>query len=132
MPEKAVPSEGRLPFDISARSRETCAELRRAAIAMNHPLPPEPFCEQLHEAMERAANRSAESMNLLRDTVGRFTIALRDEGASPEAILIALKSVINSRTFPSVVSPSRDGTGDQLRQQISTWCIEEFFAGRQA
>lgn len=132
MPESTTPSAGRPMFDVSARSRSACAELRRAAIAMNHPVPPEHFCEQLHEAMEQAANRSAESMNLLRDTVRRFTIVLRNEGASPEAILIVLKSVINSRTFPPVVSSALDGTGERLRQQISTWCIEEFFAERQA
>lgn len=70
-------------------------------------------------------------MNSLHFAVRRFTVALKQDGAGPEAILISLKSVINSRTFP-VASNSQDWSSEDLRQQISTWCIEEFFSEKKA
>ena len=44
------------------------------------------------------ALRGAESMRKLRMAVGRFTLALREMGSSPERVLIALKTVVNNRT----------------------------------
>ena len=66
-------------------------------------------------------------MSQLRDAVAHFTAALRDEGAKPEAVLIALKSVINSRAFPSTMYYTSDISVELLRQKISSWSIEEFF-----
>ena len=66
-------------------------------------------------------------MSALRLAVARFTASLRDDGATPEAVLIALKSVINSRTFPVTHDYAIPYTGDDLRQKISTWSIHEFF-----
>lgn len=96
------------------------------------PTVPRELCEELHTAVERAALRSAGSISALRFAVSRFTIALRNDGAKPEAVLIALKSVINSRTFPVLKDPMLDWRPDELRQQISTWSIEEFFSEKQA
>ena len=90
-------------------------------------LPPEELCTELHVAVARAAARSADSMAALRVAVRRFTVALQNDGATPEAVLIALKTVINSQTFR--VTPTRnDSSGEELRQLISTWSIEEFFS----
>lgn len=83
-------------------------------------------------AVERAAERSTESMNHLRHAVAQFTVALRVGGATPEAVLIALKSVINSRTFPSSRNYTPDTSDADLRQQISAWSIQEFFRENQA
>lgn len=91
-------------------------------------LPPEPLCDELNLAVERAAARSEVSMNALHAAVRRFTAALKDEGASPEAILVSIKSVINSRTFPVLHSAEKEWTVDKLRQQISTWSIQEYFS----
>jgi len=100
------------------------AELRRAAENLRLPVP---LCEELHAAVERAAERSTESMNDLRHAVAQFTVALRVAGATPEAVLIALKSVINSRDFPRARLYTPDITDNDLRQQISAWSIQEFF-----
>jgi len=132
--EQAKPSRAgaHSSFEVSARAKSACAELREAAAALKHPAPPEPLCEELVDAVIRAATQSAESMQALRRAVCRFTLTLRDDGASPEGILIALKSVINSRVFPLIVSPTRDVSADRLREQISTWCIEEMFREKQS
>ena len=71
-------------------------------------------------------------MNDLRHAVAHFTVALRVGGATPEAVLIALKSVINSRTFPGPRSYTPEPSDADLRQQISAWSIEEFFREKQA
>ena len=64
---------------------------------------------------------------ILRLAVGRFTVALRDIGTTPERALIALKTVINNRSFVSIAPHISDWSGDELRQRVSTWCIEAFF-----
>ena len=90
-------------------------------------LPPEELCQQLHAAVAQAAARSADSMAALHLAVRRFTVALQKDGATPEAVLIALKTVINAQTFR--VTPTRsDSSGEELRQLISRWSIEEFFS----
>ena len=133
MNKEASPSRvATTTFEISPRAKRACAELRQAAIAQNHPMPPEPLCEELLDTVTRAAAQSAESMKNLRAAVARFTLALKDDGVSPEAILVALKSIINSQAFPMVVSPSREGSTDHLRELISTWCIEDMFRERQS
>ena len=93
---------------------------------------PDELCDELHIAVENAAMRSAGSINALRRAVKRFTVALRDDGAKPEAVLIAIKAVINSRTFHVVEYPTKDWSPDELQQQISTWSIQDFFSERQA
>ncbi|HEX6626320.1 MAG TPA: hypothetical protein VF105_00060 [Gemmatimonadaceae bacterium] len=112
---------------MALRAKDACADLRETAYQMNRPEPPEELCEELHIAFERAADRSPASLHELRQTVQRFTNALKDEGASPEATLIAVKSVINSRTYPEVDVPAQDWSADFLRRQVTTWCVKEFF-----
>lgn len=91
---------------------------------------PDELCDELHVAVENAAMRSAGSINALRLAVKRFTVALRDDGAKPETVLIAIKTVINSRTFPIVEYAKQDWSPDELQQQISTWSIQDFFSDR--
>ena len=112
---------------MALRAKDACADLRQSAYVMNRLEPPDEFCEELHIAFERAADRSPAALHELRQTVQRFTSALKDEGASPEATLIAVKSVINSRTYPEAEVSAQDWSADFLRRQISTWCIKEFF-----
>lgn len=112
--------------DSASRAETACAELRRVASSLHVAVPPS-LCEDLHAAVERAAERSTESMNDLRRAVTQFTVALKLDGATPEAVLIALKSVINSRTFPSPRDYIPQSSSDDLRQQISAWSIQEFF-----
>jgi hypothetical protein len=109
---------------IATRAAAACAELRRSGSGYGNPLPSVEVCEELYVAVEQAATASSRSMRELRSAVERFTKLLKDDGASPEEVLIALKTVINCRTF--VVADPRGDVND-LRQQISTWSIEEFF-----
>jgi len=90
------------------------------------------LCEQLRLAVVRAASRDAASMAALRVAVRGFTVALRDEGTTPEAVLIILKTVIANRTLMTIAPHASDWRGDQLRERISTWCIEEYFSGTTA
>jgi hypothetical protein len=115
-----------------SRAETACDELRRVVSSLHLPVPPAPLCEELHAAVERAAERSTESMSDLRHAVAQFTVALKLGGATPEAVLIALKSVINSRTFPIQRDYILHTSGDDLRQQISAWSIQEFFRETQA
>ena len=134
MKEAASPSRGggHTTFEVSDRAKSICAQARQAEIALNHPMPSETLCEELLGAARNASTRNAASMKALRGAVGRFTAALKNDGAPPEAILVSIKSVVNSPVFPSIVSPSRDVNPERLRQLISTWCIEDMFRERQS
>jgi hypothetical protein len=79
--------------------------------------------DALRVAIEQAAARSAESMLALRLAVEGFTADLRDAGMTPEAVLIALKKIARGRI---------DLPGILMRDQISTWCINEYFAVQKA
>ena len=130
MPKDASPFPAHLRSPVIAdKAAAACEELRRSVAAYHLPFPPEKLCEELYIAAEEAAKSSAKSVAALRDAVERFTAALKDEGASPEAVLIALKTVINSRTF--IVADAR-ADGNEIRQQISTWSIEAFFKEKRA
>ncbi|MEP6507752.1 MAG: hypothetical protein ABJC63_05955 [Gemmatimonadales bacterium] len=72
-------------------------------------------------------------MAALKAAVGAFTSELRDEGTSPEHVLIALKTVIHNRSFPTISThPTEWASGSRLHEKISTWCIEEFFKEKTA
>ena len=108
-------------------------ELPRLPLLLHVPVPPAEQCEKLRLAVEQAAERSAESMNALRAAVREFTLVLRDEGTTPEHVLIALKNVIYNRSFPAIaVHPTEWASGSRLHERISTWCIEEFFSEKTA
>ena len=109
---------------------DVCEDLNRVAIARHLAPPPEELCERLLLAVQRAASNNSKSMDALRATVEEFTVALKNDGATAEAVLITLKAVINSRTFPLVDTREPDNTGDRLREKISTWAIQEFFRER--
>ncbi|HST08122.1 MAG TPA: hypothetical protein VLJ83_08110 [Gemmatimonadaceae bacterium] len=93
---------------------------------------PDELCNELYIAVENAAIRSAGSINALRLAVKRFTVAMRDDGAKPETVLIAIKTLINSRAFPVVEYTKQDWNVDELQQQISTWSIQDFFGDTQS
>ena len=113
-------------------SKAVYGDLRQASGVSDQLVLPDDLCEELHAAVQKAAIRSAGSINALRLAVKRFTVALRDDGAKPETVLIALKSVINSETFPVAELRTEEWTPNELRQQISSWSIQEFFSERQA
>src|SRR5688572_11466826 len=81
---------------------------------------------RLHEAVERAAAKSSESMEALRLAVCAFTIALRDEGVTPEAVLISLKAAIHAETFGRIHHTST-WSGPRLQETVTTWCIQDYY-----
>lgn len=93
-------------------------------------LPPDDLCDDLYSAVVRTAERSADSMSALRLAVENFTAVLRDDGATAEAVLISLKNVINSRAFPHARPFAIESRDEDLRHQISTWSIKEFYRGQ--
>lgn len=81
----------------------------------------------LRAAVERAASRSSGSMDELRLAVCAFALALRDEGMTPEAVLILFKSAIHQQ----VLQPTSNGStwgGPELQDTITTWCINDYFS----
>lgn len=110
-----------------APTPDVCEDLNRVAVAMHLTPPPDELCERLLIAVQRAASNSHKSMEALRAAVEEFTVTLKKEGATPEAVLITLKAVINNRTFPFVDAREPHISTDPLREKISTWSIQEFF-----
>ena len=128
MPEDTRVTERDSHTDLATRAKDACENARNTAKVLQRPLPPSKLCEELHVALARAAAKSAGSMAALQLSVRRFTVALQQDGATPEAVLITLKDVINSRTFEVTRKTASDLSEEELRQLISTWCIEEFFS----
>jgi hypothetical protein len=106
---------------------ESIAKAQRDCLVLQLAIPEAELCDRLRQAAKDAAGRDAASMKRLRLAVGSFTVALRDIGTTPERVLIALKTVINNRSFVSIAPHVSDWSGDDLRQRASTWCIEAFF-----
>jgi len=101
-------------------------------VALQLAIPQPELCDRLRVAVEDAASRDAVSIEALRVAVRSFTVALRDAGTTPERVLIILKTVINNRSLPVIAPHASDWKGDQLREKISTWCIEEYFREKTA
>ena len=84
--------------------------------------------ERLRAAVVRAAARNADSMEALRVAVCAFTVALRDDGVTPEMVLISLKAAIKKQTLTPLWETS-SLSGPSLQEMITTWCIRDYFAG---
>jgi len=115
-------------YDEVERNGESIAPAQRDSMVLRLAIPEAELCDRLRRAVEDAAARDAASMNQLRLAVESFTVALRDIGTTPERVLIALKTVINNRSFVEIVPHVSDWKGDDLRQRASTWCVEAFFS----
>ena len=113
---------------VVARDTEAAfADLHHATLALKLTIPEAELCEHLRRAVDEAAARDADSMKSLRLAVRGFTVSLREMGTSPEHVLIALKTVINNRALIPIAPHASDWNGDDLREKISTWCIQGFF-----
>ena len=80
----------------------------------------------LRAAVERAASKSDDSMEALRVAVCAFTVALRNDGVTPEGVLIRLKTAIRAETLSPLWDTS-SWSGPRLRETITTWCIQDYF-----
>jgi hypothetical protein len=65
-------------------------------------------------------------MEALRLAVCAFTVALRDEGITPEAVLISLKAAIHAETF-SRIHHTSTWSGPRLQETVTTWCIQDYY-----
>ena len=110
---------------------EESAKFYRGRVALQLAIPEPELSERLRTAVGDAASRDAGSLEALRAAVCSFTAALRDAGTTPERVLIILKTVVRNRSFP-VIAHASDWRGDQLREKITTWCIEEYFSEKTA
>ena len=81
---------------------------------------------RLRAALERAAEKRSDAMEALRLAVCAFTVALRDEGITPEAVLISLKAAIHCETFGPIHSTST-WSGPRIQETITTWCIQDYY-----
>jgi len=81
----------------------------------------------LLEAVEQAAGRSSASMESLRVAIFEFTRVHKAGGATPEAVLITLKAIVNQHRLPILPRYMADWSGDRLHATISTWCIQAYF-----
>ena len=103
---------------------------QRYASKVTSMIPEDELADRLLKAVIHAAGRDARSMKELHLAVASFTAAFREMGTTPERVLIALKAVINNRSLLPIPLRDSDRSGELLRAQISTWCIEEFFNSR--
>jgi negative regulator of replication initiation len=111
-------SDGESALDVTRRIAEASAlpaadtevseELRESSLALHQAILRVTLTQRLHKAMEDAAARDAASMEALRMAVCEFTIVLREEGATPEATLILLKSTVNRKALPQLTAYGRD------------------------
>jgi len=129
---KKNPTSQQKAFSSGADGDQEAARVRWASGDLRVVIPPTELCERLRKAVEHAATRDAVSMKALQAAVCEFTSALRDEGTTPEATLISLKTVINNRALPPFRRDSEADQTHEVRERISTWCIEEFFRIRTA
>ena len=98
-----------------------------SASALQNAMAQADLSARLRFAVEQAASKSAESMDTLRLAVCAFTLALRDEGITPEAVLIRLKVAIHAETLAPLWSTS-SWSGQHLHDTITTWCIRDYFS----
>jgi len=117
----------RIDYNDDEDAKSAVVTAQRDSLVLQLAIPEAELCDRLRQAVEDAAARDATSMNQLRLAVDSFTFALRDVGTTPERVLIALKTVINNRSFVSITPHDSDWSGNDLRQRASTWCIEAFF-----
>ena len=103
------------------------SELEESSIALEQAIARSDLAVRLLSAIEDAASKDAIAMNALRIAVCEFTLALRDEGTTPEGALITLKSVINRKSLPNFVPHDSGTSHNKLRENMSTWCIQAYF-----
>ena len=102
-------------------------ESESSEVALEQAFSQADLSNRLRIALGQAATRNAESMEALRVAVCAFTVALRDEGVRPEAVLISLKAAIYRETLIPVWETS-SWSGPSLQETITTWCIRDYFA----
>jgi hypothetical protein len=106
----------------------TCAaEFEMSVANVRHAISEADASRRLRLAVEVAASRDAIAMEALRVAVCEFTFALRQQGKTPEAVLIGLKHLIDNQVLPSIRTHPSDHGGHRLRASISTWCIKAYF-----
>ena len=111
---------------LGLAAEEQSLEYESSSFALEEAISLAERSAHLRRAVARAASRSNESMDALRSAVCAFTVALRNEGITPEGVLIRLKSAIWEETLLSVWTTSTLN-GPRLRESITTWCIQDYF-----
>lgn len=119
----AAKSGSGLAEDAESNEGESSSFALQRAIAQAE------LSERLRLALSLAATKNANSMEALRLAVCSFTVALRDEGVTPEAVLISLKAAIQKETLIPLWEAS-SWSGPTLHETITTWCIKDYFAGK--
>ena len=107
-------------------AEEAFAQDPAAESALRDAISEADLSSRLRAAVQSAAMRNSGSTEALRQAVCAFTIALRDEGITPEAVLIRLKAAIKQQTLRPLWLTSTWG-GPRLDETITTWCIEDYF-----
>ena len=104
-------------------------EVELSSFALQRAITQAELSERLRLALVLAATKNSDSMGALRVAVCAFTVALRDEGVTPEAVLISLKAAIQKETLIPLWETS-SWSGPSLHETITTWCIKDYFAGK--
>lgn len=98
-------------------------------LAKNTYVSPIDVAGRLRTAVRAAAAHDSRSTEDVRSAVAEFTRTLREQGATPEAVLIAIREVLGSRIVLENGRVGTEPTEQRLREEISTWCIKEYFRG---
>jgi hypothetical protein len=134
-PQDLIPSEAALRslrMAAEAAGFATChiateSDVDDTLAALSEAIAQAALSRRLIGAVEDAAARSSVSMESLRQAVCDFTRASKGDGATPEAVLITLKAIVNQHRLPLLPRYMADWSGDRLHAAISTWCIEAYF-----
>jgi hypothetical protein len=124
-PVKAALNLVRMIAENSALGLGDDAETAQQA-ALQHAISQAQLSTRLRAALESAAEKSSVSMESLRLAVCAFTVALRADGNTPEAVLISLKAAIHKETFRPLGDTST-WNGPHLQDTMTTWCIQDYF-----
>jgi hypothetical protein len=112
---------------VALCAEEAAVETEEATMAVRQALALADASRRLRGEVERAAVQDAFAMNALQRAVRDFTLAHRDDGLTPERVLIALKKLVDERSLPAVALPYSRKTSEVLREAVSTWSIKAYF-----
>ena len=105
-------------------------EAASSGLALRRAIMQAQLSERLRTTAGRATVRRSDSMEALRREVYSYTVALRDEGVTPEGVLISLKAAIRRETLMPLWETS-SWSGPRLHETIMTWCIKDYFADKE-
>jgi hypothetical protein len=83
-------------------------------------------------AVEGAAERSRISLDQFHEAVKVCVAELKTSGMTPEGVLITMKAYLRhtAKTHRLITSSNPQWAFDTLAEQLSKWCIDEYYGSK--